>query len=241
MEAGFLGVLQHRVQFSRDGTHFDYRARGGQNTLFFVTRWSVELSYDGCHRLTFLYQPLRLETAVSLDRDLRVDGLDFPAGTAVDLLYDFPFYRFGYDYDLAPDGPHELSLGLALQIRNATISFRSADGSLFRDNRDVGLVPLLRLRGRWALHEKAWLETEIDGIYAPVSYLNGSDTEVTGALLDASLRAGADFGDLSVFLSVRYLGGGAVGESDDAGPGDGYVRNWLHFFVLTLGLRASVY
>lgn len=35
-----------------------------------------------------------------------------------------------------------------------------------------------------------WWGTEIDGIYAPISGVNGSSSEVTGALLDASLRVG---------------------------------------------------
>ncbi len=240
VEAGFLSVLKHEAKFGRDGTVFDYRSEGGQDTLFFVKRFSAELEIDESHVVTFLYQPLRLETAVELDRDVRVDSLDFPAGTTVDLLYDFPFYRLGYACDFLGSGPDVLAAGLALQIRNARISFRSADGTRFRDNRDVGPVPLLSLRGRWSLHERVWLATEIDGIYAPVSVLNGSDTEVVGALLDASLRAGAVFGAVECFANVRYLGGGAVGDSGDDDSPDDYVRNWLHFFVFSLGLRVRV-
>ncbi len=38
------------------------------------------------------------------------------------------------------------------------------------------------------------------------------------------------------FVNLRYLGGGAVGTSEDeTGPGDGYVKNWLHFGTVTLG------
>lgn len=41
---------------------------------------------------------------------------------------------------------------------------------------------------------------------------------------------------ITAFLNLRYLGGGAVGTSDDEGPGDGYVRNWLHFTTVSVGL-----
>jgi hypothetical protein len=59
-----------------------------------------------------------------------------------------------------------------------------------------------------------------------------------GAILDASLRGGFTPREgLDVFLNVRYLGGGAVGtEEDFPGPGDGYVRNWLHTVSVSLGV-----
>jgi hypothetical protein len=39
-----------------------------------------------------------------------------------------------------------------------------------------------------------------------------------------------------VFLNVRYLGGGAEGQSDNSTPpGDGYVSNWLHFLTVSAG------
>jgi len=53
------------------------------------------------------------------------------------------------------------------------------------------------------------------------------------------LRAGVSIVDhVDGFLNLRYLGGGAVGTSDnDDGPGDGYVRNWLHFGTVTVGFK----
>lgn len=242
VESGFLAVQDHSLQFGRDGTRFDFRREGGQDVLFFNQRFSVEAVLEGGHGIGFLYQPLRLETQTSLRRTVRVDGLDFPAGTTVDLLYDFPFYRASYLYDFDPRPGAELAVGFSLQVRNATIVFRSADGTLFRENRDVGPVPLLKLRGRLPLGSGWWTELEADGVWAPISVLNGSDTEVVGALLDASARVGVRFGRVETFLTLRYLGGGAVGTSEDeSGPGDGYVRNWLRFVVLTLGIRVAIF
>ena len=80
-------------------------------------------------------------------------------------------------------------------------------------------------------------QIEADGIYAPVSYLNGSDNEIVGAILDASLRLGYEIQKpVSAFANLRYLGGGAVGTSDNnEGPGDGYVKNWLNFLTVSAG------
>ncbi len=167
-----------------------------------------------------------------------IDDLLFPSGTSVNFLYNFPFFRVSYMKELAPGKEKfDFALGASLQIQNATIDFESTDGSLFRSNRDVGPVPVLKFRTRYNYGCRSYTEIEADGFYAPISYLNGSDNEVVGAILDASLRQGLHITDhVGAFVNVRYLGGGAVGTSDDdPGPGDGYVKNWLNFLTVTGG------
>jgi len=237
-ELGYLGVMSHKVQFSNSGTYINYVQEGGQDVLFPVSRLSLELEIKDVHTITLLYQPLRLETTTLLNRDLVIDDLVFPAGTSVDFLYNFPFYRISYMKELVPrNEKFDFAFGASLQIRNATINFESTDGSLFRSNRDIGPVPVLKFRTRYNYSDLTYTEMEADGFYAPISYLNGSDNEVVGAILDASLRQGLKVTDeVGAFLNLRYLGGGAVGTSDnDIGPGDGYVKNWLHFLTVTCG------
>ncbi|MFK8103458.1 MAG: hypothetical protein AB8G15_13075 [Saprospiraceae bacterium] len=241
-ELGFLGVLDHKVQFSNSGTYFDYGKDGGQDVLFPISRLSLEFDFNRKNTIILLYQPLRLESEVLLSEDLIVDDATFAAGTGVRLLYNFPFYRVSYLRELLSDHPkYKFAVGGTIQIRNATISFESFDGQLFRSNRDLGIVPALKIRGKAQLNDRVYAELEADGIYAPVSYLNGSDNEVVGAILDASVRVGVEIIEpVNAFLNLRYLGGGAVGTSDDdEGPGDGYVRNWLHFTTVSAGFIYS--
>lgn len=237
-ELGFLAVIDHNVQFSNSGTNFNYRDQGGQDVLFPVSRLSIEFEFNKKNTFYLLYQPLRLESQVLLQEDLVVDDLVFPANTSVNLLYNFPFYRLSYTRELLSENDKwDFAIGASMQIRNATISFESTDGSRFRTNRDVGLVPALKIKTRRYFNERVFAELEADGIYAPVSYLNGSDNEVVGAILDASLRTGMKLSEpVTAFLNARYIGGGATGTSDVDGPGDGYVENWLHFFTLTVGV-----
>ncbi len=241
-EMGYLGVFDHKVQFSNDGTYFDYKRDGGQDVLFPVSRLSLELTFNKRNTFVLLYQPLRLESQVLLQDDLVVDGLTFPASSGVKLLYNFPFYRISYLRELKTNNEtFTFAIGGTLQLRNATISFESTDGTRFRTNRDLGPVPALKIKSRKDFGERYFLELEADGMYAPVSYLNGSDNEVVGAILDASLRSGIEFNQqVSSFLNLRYLGGGAVGTSDNQGPGDGYVKNWLHFYTVTVGFEYSL-
>ena len=237
-ELGYLAVLDHKVQFSNAGTYINYVEEGGQDVLFPVSRLSLELEFNQKHIITLLYQPLRLESTALLKRDLLIDELLFPAGTSVDFLYNFPFYRLSYMKELLPNNERfNFAWGASLQIRNATISFESTDGSLFRSNRDIGPVPLLKFRTRYNVNDRTYTEVEADGFYAPISYLNGSDNEVVGAILDLSLRQGLHITEnVGAYLNLRYIGGGAVGSSDDdPGPGDGYVRNWLNFLTVTTG------
>jgi len=237
-EIGFLSPLRHTIQFSQSGSRINYRQDAAQDTLFPFTRWSVRLDLGRRHSVTALYQPLKLVTNTTVARDLTVDDEVFAAGTPMRFTYGFPFWRAGYGYDLLASERHDLRLGAALQIRNATIEFASLDGEQLVSNRDVGPVPLLHAFGRATATSGAFVETEVDGFYAPIKYINGADSDVVGAIVDWSFRAGiATRYDGEVFVNLRYLGGGAEGTSEPYGGGDGFTKNWLHFMTLSLGAR----
>jgi hypothetical protein len=186
---------------------------------------------------------LRIETQSLLRNDLVANGITFPASSGINNLYNFPFYRISYLRELNKNNERfDFAIGLSLQIRNATISFESTDGELYTDNRGIGPVPAFKIRSKLKLNELFYSEIEVDGIYAPVSYLNGSDNEIVGAILDASLRFGAEVNELTnIFLNFRYLGGGAVGtDTGDVWPGDGYVKNWLNFLNISAGFVLKI-
>mgnify|MGYP000418242777 CR=1 FL=1 len=212
---------------------------GGQDVLFPFKRFSFEVDYTDKNTFVFLIQPLRIETEQLLSRDLRIDNEVFEEGTGVRFLYNFPFYRFSYLRNFVNNDCYTFSFGVSAQIRNATISFESLDGTKYRRNSDIGFVPALKLRTSAMINDRWYAELEADGIYAPVSYLNGSDNEIVGAILDSSVRLGYKIeASADAFLNLRYLGGGAVGtDPDSEGPGDGYVSNWLHFFTVSLGAK----
>jgi hypothetical protein len=236
-EIGFLAVLKHNIQFSRSGTRFNYVKQGGQDVLSPFLRFSVDLFLRDSHGLTLLYQPLDIQTREVLRRDVVVDELTFPAGTPVNLRYGFSFWRLSYLYDFDESRETEVAVGGSLQIRNAIIDFESGDGTLRRTNRNVGPVPVIKGKLRLPIGEELWVGAEVDGFWAPIRYFNGGDSDVEGAILDASLRAGLPLmRGIESFLNIRYLGGGAKGTSKNKkGPGDGYVDNWLHFLTVSLG------
>jgi hypothetical protein len=237
-EVGFISVLAHKIQLGQDGNYFNYVKDGGQDVLFPTTRFSVEIDVNKRNTFIFLYQPLRIETQALLRNDAVFNGITFPASSGINSLYNFPFYRFSYLRELTKNNDKfNFAIGGSLQIRNATISFESTDGKLYTDNRGIGPVPALKIRTKLNLSNNFYTELEADGIYAPVSYLNGSDNEIVGAILDASLRIGTDVNKLTtMFVNLRYLGGGATGtDTGDVWPGDGYVKNWLNILNISAG------
>jgi hypothetical protein len=245
VEIGFFGFFYHKIQFSESGTYFNYVKDGGQDVWFPFRRLSGEVLLGQRHRLVFLVQPIDIRTEVLVPAGgLIVDGANFPADTPIELRYGFDFYRLSYLYDFFKDPRNELAVGASLQIRDAVITFSGEDSSganLLRDESDVGPVPALKFRAKYYLGDFLWLGTEIDGIYAAGRGVTGStevSTDFVGAIIDASLRAGfTPRPPVDVFLNLRYLAGGAEGtDTDDPGPGDGYVKNWLHAFSVSLGV-----
>ena len=239
-EIGTLAILAHRIQFSKSGTMIDYVEEGGQDNLFPYTRLQSELTLGDRHSIVLLYQPLDLTTRARLPRDFVIDNASFEKGTPMRFRYGFDFYRGSWLYDLQEEKKKEFALGLSLQIRNATIDFEDLDGETFRANRDIGPVPVLKMRVRQPMGEQgAFWGFEADGFYAPIKYLNGSDVDVVGAILDTSARVGVPTQNgVDVFLNLRYIGGGAEGTSDDfLAPADGWVENWLHTMALSVGTQ----
>lgn len=236
-ELGTIGILKHTIQFSQDGSELDYVREGGQNNLYFFARISAELEIFRRHSFILLYQPLDVKTEEVLRRDISIDKQLFPSGTPVNFRYGFDFYRFSYQFDFFKSPRYELAIGLGLQLRNASISFTSGDGTLRRVNNNIGPVPLLRMRGRYTFDNGLFLGMEVDGLYARGKVITGSLYSFEGALLDASIRMGvAATSFMDVYLNLRYLGGGAQGTSDNnPPPSDGYTNNWLHTLVTSIG------
>jgi hypothetical protein len=237
-EAGSLASLYNSAQFGSDGTPLDLRTAAGQDSLLPYTRFSAELTLGARHTIVLLYQPLSSTGTTVPATDVRQEGVSFAAGQPLTTTFSFPFSRLSYLYRLVAGSNGHLELGATGQIRNARTTFESGDGSRYAVSQGIGFVPALKARGRYGFESGLWLGFEMDGIYAPISVLNGSDNDTKGAILDASVRAGVRLPhQAEVFFNVRYLGGGATSGDES---GNDYVKNWLHFLFLGLGAHLDL-
>lgn len=246
-ELGFLRPVYHTIQVGRDGYRFDYVEEGGQEILFPYTRFEVEILIAQSHEVSLLYQPLTLETETRVDSvgGIVIDDVTFADDTPLDLTYGFDFYRGTYRYRFRDNGRWKLSAGGALQIRNASIRFDGYDASgneVRVVTQDLGPVPVLSFAARTDRPGGLFLEATVDGFYAPIRYLNFSDSDVIGWLYDVAFRIGIPaHPHLESYLSVRMLGGGADGSGDDpqrwTESREAYSYNNLNIAVLSIGAR----
>ena len=232
-EVGFLYPIVNQYQVGQNGTDVSIPNDLGQENLFPFLRFQMDLDIGSKGRrntLSLLYQPLSLNSVSAPTEDLVVGDVVFPEGRGIDFTYGFSFWRLTWMYDVLPATDKELAFGLALQIRNASIVYAAVDGSAVVATRNIGPVPILAFRGRGTLTKRLWMSGEVQGFYANIPGVNGGSTDVEGAILDTNVKLGlAGPQGMGSFLALRYVGGGAVGESRQADPfTDGFTRNWLH-------------
>ncbi|HAF07725.1 MAG: Uncharacterized protein XD76_1329 [candidate division TA06 bacterium 32_111] len=236
-EKGFLNIFSHKIQFGKDCTYFDYVKYGNQNNLYPFERFSIDMVIKNKHIVTFLYQPLTLKTEAYLFDTLVVDSVIFPEGSNMEFFYSFDFYRVSYMYNILTFKRNKVFFGLSFQLRNAFISF--SDGENILTNSNIGPVPIFKLKTESEIGSKLSFENEFDGFYASGKYITGSKNDFVGAIFDLSSRFVYNLNSFSnLFLNLRYLGGGAEGTSkDETSRYDGYVKNWLHTFSVSFGIK----
>lgn len=242
-EAGFLAVPFHTIQIGESGTNFDYRTQGGQDILFPFQRFAIGVELWDSHTFQVLYQPLEVITNPVFDEDVTIDNVTFAAGTPMELKYGFPFWRLTYLYDFLPENHMMLAFGAALQLRNASITFESQDGSQQTISQNLGPVPAITMRSKYEFDNGFFLELDVAGLYASSSFINGASFDFEGSILDASGRMGLklDHG-IELFGNLRFLGGTAKGKSQYVDrtwteSETAYTSNYLSTLVFSMGVR----
>lgn len=242
-ESGFLSVLHHTIQIGTTGSNFNYVTQGGQDILFPFERFNVGAVINNRHRVSILYQPLELNTVVPFEGTIIIDKKNY-TDVPMELKYSFPFWRISYSYDLIEDSDIFVGIGASLQIRNASIVFKEVNGTDVSVSQNVGPVPALHIYSMWKTPFGLNLSSDITGLYASSSFINGASFEFEGSILDASLRAGYVLkNNIELFANVRFLGGTAKGSSNYSGSNwsvassdDRYTQNNLATLSATLGL-----
>ncbi|KGE73300.1 hypothetical protein [Spirochaeta lutea] len=249
-ELGAVKILHHVIQVGQDGTEFNYLTQGGQELLLPFQRLAAGLELGTRNRIQVLYQPLEVVTNVRFREDVTVDGITFAQGSPMQLTYSFPFYRLSWWYDFIADPRLDLSAGISLQLRNASIRFQNLEAAAgttaagqLTVSQNLGLVPALNLYAGYRFASGFGLSLDVVGIYAGSAFINGADFDFEGSLLDASLRASYPVKDLGeAFVNLRFLGGTSRGTSQYPDQFwtqsiEKFTMNNLATLALTLGAR----
>jgi hypothetical protein len=162
-----------------------------------VVRARIEYTFGRRHTVSGLWAPLTASASGRPDRQLVFADEEFPAGTDLDAEYQFNSYRLTYRYEFGPGERFQAGLGLTAKVRDAAI--RIEGGGVSAEKTDVGLVPLLNFRLRWALTDRLVAIAEGDALAAP----QGRAEDVLVALVYRATDA------VEVRLGYRLLEGGA--------------------------------
>lgn len=226
-EIGALYLFQNEGRYGVGGTRYQASDVGQQRNLFIGQRLSVEAKMSR-HTVIALWAPLDITTRVTLPRDLVFQTTTFSQGTVVDHRYLFDGYRISYLFGLVNTSRFSLGVGASVQVRNASVEFKSVDASpaVFNVERDIGVVGALKARLRY--------DAGVLYAMADVDFFNTFGLGLKGGIHDIALTlgvpllAGADF-----FLRLRLIGGGADVPNRE-------IYNWGNFGGAFAGLRLDL-
>lgn len=219
VEAGPVWQSKNDVQIPNDdsGDRFALAEVTGNGPW---TSFRVEFLWDirPRHGLRVLVAPLSFTEDGELSDTVRFAGETFDPDSPVEATYQFDSWRATYRYRLK-DGPQwRWWVGATLKVRDARI--RLQQGSAVGEDTDVGVVPLLCLRGEWRFADRWNLLLDFDGLAGG-----------PGRAFDVSAQVRRSVGDRwMVGGGYRTLEGGADVE-------DVYGFAWFHYAVVSAAVR----
>ncbi len=133
------------------------------------------------HRFDFGYTSYRRDSSGVLGQDLPILGVIFPEGETVQTSFDFDMIRVGYSYSLLKDDRMDLGIGGSLYIMPIELGISSSSLGLKTEDITAPL-PVLTLRGDFAITPKLFLKTNWDIFYLKIGDFEGSILSTTVAL-----------------------------------------------------------
>lgn len=217
-EGGSIWFGRNEVRIPGDtGTRFDMLDLTGAGPDGYG-RALVTFHFNPRHALRLTLAPLETEGTGRLGKEVRFEDVVFPGDADVRGTYRFNTYRLAYRWTFL-DAPRWVwGLGAAALVRDAEISLEQGDLRASKD--DLGIVPLLHLRGEWRWTERLSILADVEGAAAS-----------QGRAIDAVLQARWHFrSGAHLSAGYRILEGGA--DNDDV-----YTFAELHHLLLAAGWR----
>lgn len=226
-EVGAAYLFQNDGRYGANGTSYTAAEVGQQRNLAVALRLAIEARIAR-HTLIATWAPLDLTTRTTLTRDLTFQTTTFADKTVVDHRYLFDGYRLSYLFGLVQGSRFTLGVGASVQIRNASVEFRTVDTTpaVFAVERDIGVVGAFRVRARF--------DAGVLYAQADVDFFNTFGLGLPAGIHDVALTLGIPvIPGLDFLLRLRLVGGGANVPSRD-------IYNWGNFGFAVLGLRVDL-
>jgi hypothetical protein len=226
-EVGAAYLFQNDGRYGANGSSYTAADVGQQRNLVAALRLAIEARV-GRHTMIATWAPLDLTTRATLSQDLTFRTTTLTQGTVVDHRYLFDGYRLSYLFGFVPTSRFTFGVGLSLQVRNASVEFRTVDSTpaAFVVERDIGLVGALKARARF--------DAGVLYAQADVDFFNTFGIGLAGGIHDVALTLGVPIvPGLDFLLRFRLVGGGANVPRRD-------IYNWGNFGFAVVGVRVDL-
>ncbi len=227
-EIGAAYLFQNDGRYGANGSSYTAAEVGQQRNLAVGLRLAIEARLARRHTIIATWAPLDLTTRATLTRDLTFQTTTFADRSVVDHRYLFDGYRLSYLFGLVQTSRFTLGVGASLQVRNASVEFRTVDTApaVFAVERDIGLVGALKVRARF--------DAGVLYAQADVDFFNTFGLGLPAGIHDVALTLGIPvIPGFDFLLRLRLVGGGANVPSRD-------IYNWGNFGFALVGLRVDL-
>ena len=215
LEFGPVWQGRNIVQIPNDqnGTRFslvDMVGRGPYPAVRLYLTWRISPRHD----LRLLLAPLSYTETGIFFSPVSFAGQNYSPGQATDATYKFNSWRLTYRYKFHAGEKWNWWIGFTAKIRDAKI--RLEQNSISSEKNDLGFVPLLHIRGEYALSDQLWLLLDVDALAGG-----------PGRAEDGTLQIGYTFSDnWSLSFGYRTVEGGADVE-------EVYNFAWFHYLIIS--------
>lgn len=218
LETGGVWFSRNDVRIPGDtGTKFDIRELTGSGPDAYG-RVRLEWQVARRHALRLTWAPLEVDGTGAFEEDVTFAGATFAATEPVRGSWRFDSWRGTYRWTFHEGARWTWGVGGTVFVRDARVAL--AQDGLRADDQDIGVVPLVHLRGERRFGDSLRLVIDVDGAASP-----------QGRAFDAALLLRRDWS------SGWHLGAGYRSLEGGADNDDVYTFAWQHYATIVAGRR----
>ena len=125
------------------------------------------------HRFDFSWFDIKRDSSKTLSKDIEIGGEVFPIGTTLESTLDFKIFKGSYSYSFFQDDRFDFGVSLGLYVIPIEYDFKSTTGQRQEADSITAPLPVIGLRGDFAITPKLFLKSYIDMFYLELDDYEG--------------------------------------------------------------------
>jgi hypothetical protein len=155
------------------GTEINVEDELGVDSSTTVFRADAFWRFFRRHRFDFSYYDLQRDARAALDSDIDFGDVQFPAGTAVESVYNIRVFKGVYTFSFIQNQRFDVGASLGVHLTDVELGITAA--GLREEDVDDFLAPLpvVGLRGAYAITPKFFLKASVDYFFIEIDSFEG--------------------------------------------------------------------